>query len=204
VQRLLAFLALKGRPLHRAYIAGRLWIDHSQEHADGCLRTTLWRMGQLPCPVVDVTSRHLALAADVVVDARELEACIERVLHNGAAPLSGDIDLLIQAAELLPDWYDDWVFHERERLRQLRLVALEAAGEGLIGEGRYSDAAVAALAATASDPFPESSTGFSSVRASRRATSRRRCASSPSFARGSARWASNLHPRCATFSQAMA
>lgn len=157
VQRLLAFLALQGRPLHRAYIAGRLWIDHSQVHAHGCLRTTLWRMGQLPCPVVDVTSRHLALAADVVVDARELEACIERVLHNGAAPLSGDIDLLIQAAELLPDWYDDWVFHERERLRQLRLVALEAAGEGLIGEGRYSDAAVAALAATASDPFRESS-----------------------------------------------
>jgi len=156
VQRLLAFLALQGRPLHRAYVAGRLWIDLSQEHAHGCLRTTLWRMGRLQCPVIDVTSTHLALAATVAVDARELEACIERVAHNGATRMSGDIDLLTHAAELLPDWYEDWVLDERERLRQLRLVALEAAGEGLIVAQRYSDAAIAALAAVASDPLRES------------------------------------------------
>lgn len=156
VQRLLAFLALEGRPLHRAYVAGRLWIDLTHEHAHGCLRTTLWRMGRLPGPVVDVTSTHLALSPAVAVDARELEACTERVLHNGAAPESGDVDLLTQAAELLPGWYDDWVLDERERLRQLRLVALETAGEGLIGAQRYSDATIAALAAVASDPLRES------------------------------------------------
>jgi len=155
VQRLVAFLALQSRPLHRVYVAGRLWIDLSQEHAHGCLRTTLWRMGPLPGPVVEVTSTHLALAGAVVVDARQLEACAERVLHNGA-PARSDFDLLTQAAELLPDWYDDWVLPERERLRQLRLVALEAAGEGLIGEQRYSEAAIAALAAVGSDPLRES------------------------------------------------
>ena len=157
VQRLLAFLALQSRPLHRAYVAGRLWIDLSQEHAHGCLRTTLWRMGRMGCPVVEVTSTHLALAPAVAVDVRELEACAERVLHDGAPAMSDDVDLLTRAAELLPDWYDDWVLQERERLRQLRLVALEAAAEGLIVVRRYSEAAIAALAAVGSDPLRESS-----------------------------------------------
>jgi len=157
VQRLLAFLALESRPLHRAYVAGRLWIDHSQEHAHGCLRTTLWRLGRLACPAIDATSTHLSLATAVVVDARELEACIERVLRGVATPPGEDLDLLVHAADLLPDWYDDWVFDERERLRQLRMVALEAVGEGRIVDERYADATVAALAVIAADPLRESS-----------------------------------------------
>jgi DNA-binding SARP family transcriptional activator len=157
VQRLLAFLALQGRPLHRAYVAGRLWIELNQEHAHGCLRSTLWRMGDLPCRVVDVTSTHLALAPGVAVDARELEGAAERVLHDGGPPAAEDADCLTGAAELLPDWYDDWVLQERERLRQLRLLALEAAGDRLIDAGRYSEAAIVALAAVGSDPLRESS-----------------------------------------------
>ena len=61
VQKLVAFLALQGRPLHRAYVAGRLWLDYDQEHAHGCLRTTLWRLSLLPFAVVDATTTHLAL-----------------------------------------------------------------------------------------------------------------------------------------------
>ena len=157
VQRLVAFLALQSRPLHRVYVAGRLWIDLSQEHAHGCLRTTLWRIGRLPSPAVEVTSTHLALAPAVAVDARELEDSAERVLHNGALPDPGDLHALTHTADLLPDWYDDWVLPERERLRQLRLLALEAAGEALIRERRYPEAAIAALAAVESDPLRESS-----------------------------------------------
>ena len=157
VQRLLAFLALESRPMHRAYVAGRLWIDHSQEHAHGCLRTTLWRLGRLSCPAVDATSTHLSLATAVHVDARELVACVERVLRGVATPPGEDLDLLVHAADLLPDWYDDWVSHKRERLRQLRLVALEAVGESRIVDERYADATVAALAAIAGDPLRESS-----------------------------------------------
>jgi DNA-binding SARP family transcriptional activator len=156
VQRLLAFLALQGRPLHRAYVAGRLWIDLSQDRAHGSLRTTLWRMRRLSCPAVEATSTHLALAATVSVDAREFEACTDRVLHHATPPWSGDVELLAQPAELLPDWYDDWVIHERERLRQLRLLALEVAAERLIHAHRYAEAAFAALTARATDPLRES------------------------------------------------
>ena len=157
VQRLLAFLALQGgRPLHRAYVAGRLWIDLSQDHAHASLRTTLWRMRRAGCPVVDVTSTHVAIAPSVTVDVHELEACAGRVLQADAPATSQDLYLLAHAEELLPDWYQDWVLQDRERLHQLRVVALEAAAEALIVVRRYADAAVAALAAVGADPLRES------------------------------------------------
>jgi DNA-binding SARP family transcriptional activator len=156
VQRLLAFLALQNRPLHRAYVAERLWMDLSQDHAHGCLRTTLWRMGRLSRPVVECTTTQVGLSAGVTVDARELETCAEKLLHGtqGAAP--ADIDCLVRASDLLPDWYEDWVLQERERLRQLRLLALEVAAEMLVGARRHAEAAVAALAAVEADPLRES------------------------------------------------
>ena len=108
------------------------------------------------CSAVEATSTHLALDAAVAVDAREFEACAERVLQHGTPPRSRDVKILVQSAELLPDWYDDWVIQERERLRQLRLLALEAAGERLIRERRASEASIAALAAVSTDPLRES------------------------------------------------
>lgn len=156
VQRLLAFLALQGRPLHRAYVAGRLWMDGSQEHAHGCLRTTLWRMPGLSVPLVEITSTHVALAELVGVDARELEEAAERVLQGSTPPAPKDVKQLAHAGELLPDWYDDWILDERDHLAQLRLVALEMGGERLVQAARYPEATVAALAAVRTDPLRES------------------------------------------------
>jgi DNA-binding SARP family transcriptional activator len=155
LERLVAFLALQGRSVHRAYVAGRLWTDHSEENAHGCLRTSLWRIGRLPRPPVEVTTTHVGLAPGVTVDARELESAAERVLY-GARPPVEDVGLLVHAADLLPDWYDDWVEQERERLRQLRLLALDAAGEALIEAERFGEAALVALTAVAAEPIRES------------------------------------------------
>ncbi len=58
--------------------------------------------------------------------------------------------------DLLPDWYDDWVLVERERLRQLRLHALERLAERAIGEARYGQAIDIALTAIQADPLRES------------------------------------------------
>jgi DNA-binding SARP family transcriptional activator len=86
----------------------------------------------------------------------ELKSAAQRALHRN--PLDpGDVDRLVDAVELLPDWYDDWVLHEREQLTQLRLLALEAACEQFVAAGRFRDATTAALAAVASDPLSESS-----------------------------------------------
>ena len=156
VQRLLAFLALQGRPLQRAYVAGCLWLDLSQERANGCLRTTLWRMSRLRFALVQASSTHLTLDPSVAVDARELEACAERALHGDGPLADGDIERLARARELMPDWYDDWILVERERMRQLRLLALEAASEELIQSGRFAEASITALAAVETDPLRES------------------------------------------------
>jgi DNA-binding SARP family transcriptional activator len=156
-QRLVAFLALHDRPLHRAYVAGRLWIDVSQEQAHNSLRSTLWRMRGPSRPVVDTSSTHLALAAAVEVDARELEAAARRVLHRESLAVA-DIDQLVNADDLLVDWYEDWIVEERDRLRQLRLLALETACTELVAADRCTEALVAGAAAVAEDPLRESAT----------------------------------------------
>src|SRR5260221_11653750 len=43
-QRVLAFLALHDRPLQRLYVAGMLWLDASEERANGSRPTALWRL----------------------------------------------------------------------------------------------------------------------------------------------------------------
>ena len=141
-QRLVAFLALHDRPLHRAYVAGRLWIDLSQEQAHNCLRSTLWRMRGPSRPVVDASATHLVLDPAVDVDARELESAASRVLHHESLS-AHEIDQLVNAADLLVDWYEDWVVEERDRLRHLRLLALETACTELVAANRFTEALVA-------------------------------------------------------------
>src|SRR5260370_18507980 len=58
-------------------------------------------------------------------------------------------------ADVLPDWYEDWVLIEQERFRQLRLHALETLCEQLIAAGRYAVAVDAGMAAVAGEPLPE-------------------------------------------------
>ncbi len=153
VQRLLAFLALHRRPLHRAFVSGRLWPELSQEHAFGCLRTTLWRT-RGSAELLEVTSTYVALSERVEVDARELNASAEDVLKQGAD--DARVDRLLHAGELLPGWYEDWIVEERDRLGQLRVLALELATEQLIRTGAYGEAALTAAAAARADPLRES------------------------------------------------
>jgi DNA-binding SARP family transcriptional activator len=156
-QRLLAFLALQGRTMHRAYVAGRLWPELTEAHAHGCLRTTLWRTGRAcGLTVVAATPTSVGLACDVSVDARELETVCEAVFHERDVPTAEELFVLAHAGELLAGWYEDWADHERERLRLLRLLALEAAAERLLRAGRMTEASQAALAALAADPLRES------------------------------------------------
>jgi DNA-binding SARP family transcriptional activator len=60
------------------------------------------------------------------------------------------------SGELLPDWYDDWVVLERERLREVHFRALEAYCDRLISSSCFDRATEAALAAINDDPMRES------------------------------------------------
>jgi DNA-binding SARP family transcriptional activator len=63
---------------------------------------------------------------------------------------------LARAGELLPEWDDEWLAPERERVRQLRLHALERFGERLAEQGSYGRAVAIGLALVADDPLRES------------------------------------------------
>jgi DNA-binding SARP family transcriptional activator len=153
-QRLLAFLAVHERPFQRGYIAGCLWPDTSQDQANANLRTTLWRLRRLECPLVDATASELALARGVRVDVREIVERARRVLDDRGD--ASDLEALVGAGDLLPELDDGWVLIERELFRQLRLHALERLCEALADAGRYADAAEAGLAAVAAEPLRES------------------------------------------------
>lgn len=59
--------------------------------------------------------------------------------------------------ELLPDWDEAWLIRERERMRHLRLHALEALSERLVAQRRFGEAVQAAHHAIRGEPLRESS-----------------------------------------------
>lgn len=155
-QRLLAFLALQDHPMLRGYVAGTLWLDSSEEHAAGSLRSALWRVRQLDVPLVEANGHQLQLGATVTVDVRDAVAWAHRVLDAPVNLHDADLGEIWRPGELLPDWYDDWVAIERERLRALRAHALEALCDQLTTAGRFGEAAEAGLAAIRDEPLRES------------------------------------------------
>ena len=157
VQRLVAFLAVHNRPLNRLFVAGSLWINSNEEHANANLRTALWRLRHLGFPLVEATRSHLALAPDVLVDLHESAARARQVLRHERASTPEDVDAMLFGGDLLPDWYDDWLLIERECFRQLRLHALEMLCEDLAAAGAYAAAVEAGLACVAAEPLRESS-----------------------------------------------
>ena len=156
-QRVVAFLALARRPLHRIYVAGNLWLDSTEEHANSSLRTALWRLRQTGLEIVTTGSTQLAINDDVEVDVRELRSVAESsIVGDECIDVSTELIELLAAGDLLPDWYDDWVIIERERLRQLRLHALEGLCCRLRTEGRFGESVLAGTAAVAAEPLRES------------------------------------------------
>jgi DNA-binding SARP family transcriptional activator len=155
-QKLIAFLAMQSRPVQRLFVASTLWIDAGEERANASLRSTLWRLGRVNCDIVRAAGTMLVLAPDVVVDTRVATTRARRIMERPDDYCRQDIDLLGRRGELLADWYEDWVLIERERLRELRVRALESLSRALAATGEAGMAAEAALAAIGCEPLRES------------------------------------------------
>ena len=158
-QRLLAFLALRKRPVRRTLAAGALWPDVNDEHAASSLRSTLARLDEGARSALTVTASQLAIADRITVDLWESEALARRLAgpHESLTvnrSASAQIDAL--SSDILPDWYEDWVIVEAESWRLQRLHALETLADDLRGEGRFGQASAAAQAAIDADPLRES------------------------------------------------
>ncbi|MGY1617393.1 BTAD domain-containing putative transcriptional regulator [Geodermatophilus sp. SYSU D00691] len=151
----MAHLSL-GRRATRTAVAGHLWPNVPENHAHASLRSALWRVHKIVPGLIQSSGNSLSLAAGVRVDVRELAMWAKRVVDPHTC-----IDEISSAAvslrgELLPGWYEDWVLLERERLRQLRMHALETMAERLAAAGRCGEAIEVAYAAVQADPLRES------------------------------------------------
>jgi DNA-binding SARP family transcriptional activator len=158
-QRLLAFLALHGRMAKRAAVAGTLWPDASESHAYSNLRSALARLQGTARKALATSKLELGLAESVTVDVRHAQTLARRLLDPAVMPDRSELSTAAVpalSADLLPDWYDDWVLIEAEDWRQLRMHALEALAGRLIALGRWGEAAGAAGAAVRAEPLRES------------------------------------------------
>jgi DNA-binding SARP family transcriptional activator len=155
VQRLLAHLCLSTKATRTA-TAGSLWPDVPEDHAHGSLRSALWRLNRAAPGLVESSGTYLRLATDVRVDVWDLSDWARRVGEQAGGPRDVALPDTALLGDLLPGWYDDWVLLERERLRQLRLQALEAVAVRLTSLGRHGEALQAAHAAVRAEPLRES------------------------------------------------
>ena len=114
-QRLLAFLALHGQIVGRAALAGVLWPEASEPHAYSSLRAALARLQCTARMAVAASQFELGLAEGVTVDIHHAKALARRLLDPAIPPAPGDLGtsaVMALSADLLPDWYDDWVLVE--------------------------------------------------------------------------------------------
>jgi DNA-binding SARP family transcriptional activator len=99
----------------------------------------------------------LYLDPQVSVDITELSRWATRVIEGGPDDSDlGTLDLNLEALDLLPGWYDEWVIFERERIRQRLLHAMESSVRRLISHGVFADAVELALIAVGVEPLRES------------------------------------------------
>lgn len=154
-RRLLAMLGLRGT-MSRLTAAGMLWQEATERHALGSLRTTLWRLRGEGHHLIHAHHDQLTLAAEIQVDVSGFTAWALRMVGSGPAQ-DDDLDLAaVPTGKLLPGCCEDWVRVERERLRQLRLHALEALAGRLRQCGQFARAVEAALEAIRLEPLRES------------------------------------------------
>lgn len=154
---MLALFALHDRALERSFVAATLWAEAGEERAAGNLRSALWRLRQSGHALFERRGSRLQLARSVAVDLHEACSFAHLLLTYEDELGDDDFDESVFLHDLLPDWYDDWLFIERERFRELRLRALECLCERWAAVGRRSRAIECGLAAIVGDPLRESS-----------------------------------------------
>ncbi|MET4146015.1 DNA-binding SARP family transcriptional activator [Arthrobacter sp. UYCo732] len=154
-QRLIACVGLLGCR-HRSFLAGLLWPKSSEPQAAGNLRTTVWCIAHAYPHLLHTGADTLELEESVRVDVATLQRHVARMHAQPGAQIPDSYLEHLSRAELLPGWYDDWVIFEQERLRQMRLSALELMARQHLAAGEPGDAVIAALFAASIEPLRES------------------------------------------------
>ena len=153
-QRVIAFIALRGRPVHRATIARELWPGSAELGAARCLRSCLWRLDLKEAGLIGRADNRLQLRPDVSVDVLDQLDSARSVIQGRVT--DGVPAQLLDDDELLPDWQDAWIGVERMRVEELRSQALEHLVKAHLQSGRHSDALDLLLRLLRTQPLRES------------------------------------------------
>ncbi|WP_433383571.1 AfsR/SARP family transcriptional regulator [Actinoplanes sp. CA-142083] len=154
-QRLLAFLALHDWHQHRCVVAGTLWTDVGEERAAARLRTALWRIRRIGAGLISSEGPYLCIDRGIRVDLTDLVGATRRLMADPFAAGEPPVTAAMLGLDLLPQWHEDWVVIERERLRQLRMHGLEALCRRLSTQGRHASAIDAGMRAVQIEPLRE-------------------------------------------------
>ncbi|WP_171027613.1 bacterial transcriptional activator domain-containing protein [Pseudarthrobacter sp. NamE2] len=154
-QRLIACVGLLGCR-RRSFLSGLLWPRSSETQAAGNLRTSVWCISHSFPHLLHSTADVLELDESVSVDVRALQRHVAMLREQPGIQIPETYLDHLSRAELLPGWYDDWVIFEQERLRQLRLGALELMARQYLAGNEPGRAVIAALSAVSIEPLRES------------------------------------------------
>jgi predicted ATPase/DNA-binding SARP family transcriptional activator/Tfp pilus assembly protein PilF len=157
-QSLFAYLILNAGQAHRReQLAGLLWPDSSEDNARSNLRHELWRLrkalefeGQT-CFRIDDLTIAFAPPCEYSLDARRLAS----VPLEGSRPEDLIAALSLYRGQLLPGFYDEWIFAERERLQALFEARMARLLELLQAEGRWAEVLDWAMRWIALGEWPE-------------------------------------------------
>ena len=152
-QRVVAFLALRNHALGRSTLAGNLWPTRPRDRANAALRSAIWQIEQRGRCVIQSRGSRIELGVNTRTDVARLNEAMAQCQSGDADDVP---DSSAFCADLLPDWDEDWLLFERERLRQRRLHALEHLCQLHTSVGRFGSAIDAGLAAIAAEPLRES------------------------------------------------
>ena len=152
-QRVVAMVALAGDQ-GRSRLAGQLWPEVTEDRARASLRSALCQVRQI-APDLLVCNGSVHLGREVYVDTWSLDKAGHRVM---AGVPNDPTDRTLRRRcerELLPDWDDEWLVPERDRIQQLRLRVLEGLACAAVERGLYGLAIDHCLAALRVDPLRE-------------------------------------------------
>ncbi|HFQ92423.1 MAG TPA: tetratricopeptide repeat protein, partial [Anaerolineae bacterium] len=157
---LLAWLLLRpGKQHARAALLGVFWPDMPEAAARRALTQALWQIRRIVPDLVQADRAAIAIAPDtaVFVDALAFRELLRPCQPPEIAPerLRQAVELAARG-ELLEGFYDDWIFPEREQLREQYLNALEQLAQSEKQDGRYQQALAAVSQINRTDPLRES------------------------------------------------
>jgi DNA-binding SARP family transcriptional activator len=154
---LLAYLLLhRSRPVNRDKLAFTLWEDDAEDDARTNLRRHLYHLQHaLPAPpadrpwlIADGESVQWNPAADCWLDVADFE-------RLAASPDERERAAELYAGDLVEPLYDEWLYAERDRLRNLYLATLGALVMEYRGRRDFAAAASSAQRLLATDPWRE-------------------------------------------------